>query len=281
MNKEKLSKIFLIIFGITLNVIGINAFLTPANLLSNGLAGIVVIVDYIYEINQGLLILIINLPIFVYSRRYVDKEFFFSSLINMFIYSFLMGVTQNLHKYININDIMVQSIFGGILVGAGMGLIFKANSSVGGLDIITAIIKIKYDIPIGTAFLLINTVIVCIGGILFGARLAMYTIISMYVTSVALEVVKDCFNKQKSILLISDKYEEIAKHIMVNMNRGVTYLEAEGAYTNNKKKLIYCIVSSNQVVKIKELIYKIDKNAFISINNVDEVRGNGFKAKVL
>lgn len=281
MNKERINKVFLITTGIILSIIGINGFLTPAKLLSNGLAGIAVLIESIFNINKGLFILLINIPIFLYSRKYVAKEFFYSSLVNMIIYSIGLGFATKVASYININDIMIQSIFGGVFVGVGLGLIFKANSSLGGMDIVTAILKIKYDIPIGTTFLIINTFIVCAGGILFGARLAMYTIISMYVTSITLEAAKDIFNKQKAILLISDKNEEIAKSIMNNLHRGVTFLEAEGAYTNNKKKLIYCIVSTSQVVKVKELVYEKDKNAFISINNVDEVRGGGFKTKAL
>lgn len=279
--KEKFIRILLITIGIILSIIGINGFLAPANLLSNGFAGIAVLVDYMYNINMGVFIFVINIPIFLYSRKYVDKEFFYSSLINMIIYSVALGFTQDFFTFINIDDIMMQSIFGGVFVGIGLGLIFKANASLGGMDIVTAILKIKYDIPIGSTFLVINTLIVCAGGMIFGVRLAMYTIVSMYITSVTLEGAKNCFNKQKSILLISDRYEEIAEAIMTKMHRGVTFLEAEGAYTNNKKKLIYCIVSSNQVIKVKELIYETDENAFVSINNVDEVRGGGFKAKAL
>jgi len=280
-NKEKITNVLLIITGIILNVIGINAFLTPAKLLTNGLAGIAVAVDYVFGINQGLLILLMNIPIFLYARKYVDKSFLVSSFINMFIYSFLLGATKDLYKYIVIDDIMIQSIFGGIMIGAGIGLIFKANSTVGGMDILTAVIKIKYNIPLGVTFLAINVAIVCIGGVLFGAKLAMYTIISMYITSKVLEVAKDCFNKKKFILLVSDKNEEIAQGIMEITKRGVTFLEAEGGYTNQKRKLLYCIISTNQVAKIKELIYKKDNKAFVSINNVDEVRGGGFKTKLL
>lgn len=281
MGKDKFIRILLITIGIILSIIGINGFLAPANLLSNGFAGIAVLVDYMYNINMGVFIFVINIPIFLYSRKYVDKEFFYSSLINMIIYSVALGATQDFFTFININDIMMQSIFGGVFVGIGLGLIFKANASLGGMDIVTAILKIRYDISIGSTFLVINTLIVCAGGMIFGVRLAMYTIVSMYITSVTLEGAKNCFNKQKSILLISDRYEEIAEAIMTKMHRGVTFLEAEGAYTNNKKKLIYCIVSSNQVIKVKELIYETDENAFVSINNVDEVRGGGFKAKAL
>lgn len=279
--ESKVGKQLLIIIGIIISSIGINGFLAPADLLSSGLAGIVVILNKIFGLNQGLVILLMNIPIFLICKKYVDKEFFYSSIINMFIYSLALGISENLYKYIIIDDLMIQSIFGGILVGVGVGLIFKANSSVGGLDIVMAALKLKYDISIKNASLVINFFIICLGGILFGGLRAMYTLISMYLTSIFIEQAKDCFNKQKLILLISEKYNEIATNIMSATGKGVTFLDAEGAYTKVKKKMIYCVVSTSQVAKIKEIIYKEDKDAFVSINNIDEVKGGGFKEKRL
>lgn len=279
--ESKIGKQLLIIIGIIISAIGINGFLAPADLLSSGLAGIVVILNKLFGINQGIAILIMNIPIFIICRKYVDKEFFFTSIINMFIYSFALGISENLYKYIQIDDLMIQSIFGGILIGIGVGLIFKANSSVGGLDIVMASLKIKYDISIKNASLIINFFIICAGGILFGGLKAMYTLISMYLTSIFMEKAKDIFNKQKLILLISEKYSEIASSIMEATGKGVTFLDAQGAYSKVNKKMIYCVVATNQVAKIKEIIYKEDKNAFVSINNIDEVKGGGFKEKKL
>lgn len=279
--ENKVGKQLLIIIGIIICAIGINGFLAPADLLSSGLAGIVVIFNKLFGINQGIAILIMNIPIFLICKKYVDKEFFFTSIINMFIYSFALGISENLYKYIRIDDLIIQSIFGGVLIGVGVGLIFKANSSVGGLDIVMAALKIKYDISIKNASLIINFFIICAGGVLFGGLKAMYTLISMYLTSISIEKAKDIFNKQKLILLISDKNKEIANSIMKSTGKGVTFLEAQGAYSKVNKKMIYCVVSSNQIAKIKEIIYKEDKNAFVSINNIDEVKGGGFKEKKL
>lgn len=277
--ESKVGKQLLIIIGIIISAIGINGFLAPADLLSSGLAGIVVILNKLFGINQGIAIIAMNIPIFIICKKYVDKEFFFTSIINMFIYSFALGISENLYKYIRIDDLMIQSIFGGILIGVGVGLIFKANSSVGGLDIVMAALKIKYDISIKNASLVINFFIICVGGVLFGGLKAMYTLISMYLTSISIEKAKDIFNKQKLILLISEKYSEIASNIMKTTGKGVTFLDAQGAYSKVNKKMIYCVVSSSQVAKIKEIIYKEDKNAFVSINNIDEVKGGGFKEK--
>ena len=176
---------------------------------------------------------------------------------------------------------MLQCIYGGALTGIGMGLTFKARATAGGLDIIAAIMKRKYDIPMKNTFLFINFFVVCAGAFLFGAKLVMYTLITMYIISFTMDIGKDCFDRKKSILLISNKYDEISKVIMNKMGRGVTFLEAEGAYTQNKKKMIYCIISANEIGKFKDLIYDMDSEAFISVNNVEEVKGGGFKDKFL
>ncbi|MDK2564840.1 YitT family protein [Romboutsia sedimentorum] len=271
----------IMVIGLILSAVGINAFLTPANLLSGGLTGICVMLNNLFGINQGVASFLMNIPIFILSKKYFGKRFLVLSFINMLLFSITLGVTQDLYKYVNINDTMLQCIYGGILNGVGMGLVFKAKAAAGGLDIIAAIIKVKFDIAMKNTFLMVNFFVICAGGFLFGPKLVMYTLISMYITSITMEISKDSFNKQKSILLISQKSEEIAQIIMQEMKSGVTFLEAEGAYTNDKKKLIYCIVSSNDLAKLKDLVYKIDLDAFISINNVEEVRGAGFKEKFL
>lgn len=279
--ENKVLRQIVIVLGMAICAIGINGFLTPAKILSTGLGGVVVIVRDIVHINQGITMILINIPIFFFCRKYVSREFLISSFINMIILSVALGLTEDLYKYIKFNDIMLQCIFGGVLTGVGVGLLFKANSSTGGLDFITAVLKIKFNFSIKTTSLCINFVIICIGGILFGAVPAMYTLVAMYITYFAMDVTKDLFTQNKSIFLLSDKNEEIAEIIMKKLGKGVTFLEAEGAYTRSKKKLLYCIVPYNYIGKIKDIVYSVDSKAFISIHDVDEVRGEGFKTKIL
>lgn len=271
----------LMVFGIFLCAMGINAFLTPAKLLSGGVAGIGVILHTIFGINQGVSTFLINIPIFIIGIKYLDKDFLIMSFINMFLFSFALGVTQDLYKYVQINDTMIQCIYGGLLNGAGMGLIFKSRACVGGLDIIAAALKKQFNIEMKNTFVTVNLFVVCAGGLLFGFKLALYTLIAMYLASHTMAIVKDSFNSQKSIMVVSDYDEEIAHYIMTKLRRGVTYLEAEGAYTHHKKKLLYCIVKTSEIAKFKELVYSIDDKALICINDVNEVKGGGFKGKFL
>lgn len=270
-----------ITIGMIIACIGINGFLRPAHLISGGVAGASATINYLTSINVGLLTFLINIPIFILGFIYLEKEFCIISLVNMILFSVLLGITQDIGKLIPIKDILLQSIYGGLLSGIGTGIVFRTKSSQGGTDIIGAILKFKKNIPIKDTSLMINVILVSIGGILFGMDLALYTLIGMFVSSTAMGFAKDAMNSQKSVWVISKESDLIAKEIMKTLVRGVTFLEAEGAYTHEKKKIIYCIVSSNEIPKIKEIALKYDKESFISVNDVTEVKGRGFKEKYL
>ncbi|MCH1960729.1 MULTISPECIES: YitT family protein [Romboutsia] len=270
-----------VIGGMIIACIGVNGFLRPAHLLSGGVPGASTAINYLTGINIGLLTFLINIPIFILGFIYLEKEFCISSLINMMIFSFLLGITQDIAQYIPINDILLQSVYGGILSGIGSGIVFRTKSSQGGTDILAAILKFKKNIPMKDTTLSINILIVSIGGVLFGMDLALYTLIGMFISAYCMNFVKDAMNYQKSVMVVSRESNSIAREIMSELHRGVTFLEAEGAYTHEKKKLIYCIVSSNEIPKIKEIALKYDKKSFISVNDVSEVKGRGFKEKYL
>lgn len=267
--------------GITISSIGINGFLKPAHLLGGGVAGLSVALNYVSNMNIGVLSFLINIPIFILGFIFLEKEFCITSLVNMLIFSTVLGLTQNVGHYIPVNDVLLQTVYGGILGGIGLGLVFKAKSSLGGTDIIAAILKIKRNIPMKDTGLFMNFLIVCLGSALFGLELGLYTLIGMFLNVYSMNIVKDMMNTQKSVMLISSRSDDISKCIMKDLIRGVTLIEAEGAYTHEKKKIVYCIVASNEIPKIKEIALKYDKKAFISVNDVNEVKGRGFKEKYL
>ena len=270
-----------IIIGMFISSIGTNVFLRPAHLLSGGVTGIAVAVNFLTGLNVGLLTFLINIPIFIIGFMYLEKEFCITSLINMILFSFILGITQQLGHIIVINDLFLQTIFGGVLTGIGAGIVFRTKSSLGGTDIIGAILKFKKNIPMKNTGLTSNLFIVLLGGSLFGLNIALYTLVDMFLNAYTMNIAKDALNEQKQVMVISERSEEIAEEIMERLIRGVTFIEAEGAYTKEKKKIIYCIVASNEIPKIKEIVLKYDKKSFISVNNIDEVKGKGFKEKYL
>lgn len=271
----------LITIGIIIQAIGVNGFLRQAHLLSGGVAGLSTAINYVTDINVGLITLLINIPIFILGFIFLERDFLITSFINMILFSFILGVTQNVGTLIPVDDILLQSVYGGILCGVGNGLVFRTKSSLGGTDIIGTILKIKKNIPIKNTSLALNIAIVSVSGALFGMNLALYTLISMFINAQVMSYIKDALNDEKAVMVFSDSAEEIAGEIMEGLVRGVTFLQAEGGYTHTKKKVIYCVVLSREIPKIKEIALKYDKRAFISVNEVNEVKGRGFKEKFL
>lgn len=272
-------KYTMIFLGMILSSIGVNALLSPAGLLGGGVTGMAVIINKVFNANIGVATFILNIPIYILGFKYLDKKFCIMSMLNTVIFSLVIGITQYIKM--PIDDILLQSIFGGVLTGAGYGLVFKGDSTLGGTDILGAILKQNLNIPMKTTSLSINVCIVILGSILFGIKPAMYTLISMYISANVMSSVKDMLEKKESIMLISDKSSEIAEDIMKKMGRGVTFIEAEGAYTKEKKRIIYCIVSSSEIPKIKNIALKHDEKSFISVNTITEVKGKGFRDKKL
>ena len=271
----------IIMIGITIMSIGVNGFLRQAHLLSGGVAGVSTTINYLSNINVGLITFLINIPIFILGFIFLDKDFLITSFINMIIFSVIIGITQEVGNIIPIDDILLQSIYGGILCGVGNGLVFRTKSSLGGTDIIGAILKNKLNIAIKNTTFGINLAIVSVSSLLFGLNLALYTLIAMFINVQVMSYIKDALNDEKAVMVFSNNSQPIASEIMNTLVRGVTFIEAEGGYTRERKKIIYCVVLSREIPKIKEIALKYDEKAFISVNDINEVKGNGFKEKFL
>ncbi len=275
--KDILQKLIFIVIGNLLCSIAFNVFFIPSKLLSGGVGGLAIIIQYLTNLPAGISVFLINIPIFVIGSKMVDKEFATYGFISMLILSFLLTITNEIGKYFIIDDILLASIFGGIFNGIGMGLMFRNRVSQGGFDIIAAILKRKYNVNIGTGLMMVNTVIISLSSLLFGYKSAMYTLIAMYIGYEILDKVQMGFNVKKNIIIVSEKSEELAHAIITKLHRGVTFLEGMGGYTNEDKKVIYCIVTSRETAALKNIVEEIDPSAFFTINDVVEVKGSGFK----
>ena len=274
---EILKKLFFVLLGNFLCALAFNAFFIPSNLLSGGVGGLAILIQYISGISAGIMVFIINIPLFVIGFSMIDREFLFYAFISMITLSTLLTLTRNIGDIFQLNDILLSAVFGGILNGLGMGLMFRNRTCQGGLDIIAIILKNKYNLNIGTGLMAVNTVIISLSSILLGYRAAMYTLIALYIGYEVLDKVQVGFNKRKNVIIISDEHEAIAHAIFSNLARGVTYLDGMGAFTKEKKRVLYCIVTSKEIAKLKVIVDQIDPSAFLTINEVVEVKGKGFK----
>ena len=275
--KDVLRKIMFIILGNFLCAMAFNIFFIPNKLLSGGVGGIGILIQFLTGLPAGISVFIINIPIFIIGTKMIDREFAIYGFISMSILSSLLTITRGFGKYLVVDDILLAAIFGGVLNGIGMGLMFRNRVSQGGFDIVAAVLRRKYNMNIGTALMGVNTIVISFSSLLFGYKSAMYTLISMYIGYQVLDKVQVGLNVKKNVFIISDKSEELAETIIHRLNRGVTLLEGMGAYTNKDKKVIYCIVTSREIAKLEEIVDEIDPNAFLTINEVVEVKGRGFK----
>ncbi len=276
--KEVITKIFFIVVGNLLCSLAFNLFFVPNGLLSGGVGGIAIMTQYLTEIPAGISVFLINLPIFVIGVRMLDKKFITYAFISMFVFSSWLTITKNFSQYFIVEDILLGAIFGAVLNGLGMGLMFRNGTCQGGLDVVAAILKRKFNVNIGTGLMMVNTVIIAMSSLLFGYKPAMYTLISMYIGYQILDKVQTGFNVQKNVVIVSDKSKELSTAIIEEMHRGVTFLKGQGGYTQEDKNIIYCILTSREIAKLKGIVNEVDPKAFFTITDVVEVKGKGFKS---
>lgn len=276
--KNNFVDIILIFLGCMIASLGVNLFLVHAKLLSGGATGVALILEYTLRIPSGIVILLINIPLIILSYKKLDKSFTIYTTIGMLCLSISLMITRSFTQFIKIeNDLLVLCIYGGVLCGIGYGIVFLRHGSTGGNDIITMLIRKKYsNFNIGGLGFSLNIVIVSIGAIIFGLPQALYTIISLFIQSLVLDKMLKGFNSRKLLLILTRKEKEIIEYVIKDLNRGITSLFAEGEYTHDKKKMLYCIVSPRQMIELKAVVHNIDPGAFITIVDVSEVRGKGF-----
>lgn len=280
MDKNKiliLKRLFLIISSSLISAIGVNAFFVPHELLSGGVGGIALIIQYLTKIPAGYSIMFINIPLFIFSIKKIDKEFTILTIIGTFAQSMFLIITKNISDYFYVKDILLSCIYGGVLNGLAVGIIFSNHGSLGGADIISLYMRKKHDIDIGVMTFGINFIIITIGSVFFGLDIGLYTLISIYVVSFVIDKVINGFNRKKLLFIVSEKEEGITRKIKEELNRSSTMIFAEGAYTKHNIKIIYCVVPLAQVPKVKHIVDLIDPYALVSILDTSEVQGKGFK----
>ena len=257
--------------------LGIALFLLPNQLSSGGFSGIATVIYYIFKIPMGTTILVLNIPLFLFSRYKIGREFFLKAILGTVSLSIFIDIFD---KYNPItDDRFLACIYGGIIIGLGSALTFKAGSSTGGSDIITNIIK-KYNsnISISKYLVIIDIIVISINVIVFKeVEIGLYSAIAIYLYGQMIDIVFEGVNYTKLLFIISDKNEQISEKIEKEVQRGVTGLYGKGMYRNKDKLVLICAASRRDISKIKELAKKIDKKSFIIVANVREALGEGFK----
>ena len=271
-----LKEYLIITVGCFFYAVSINYFFISNHLAEGGVAGICLILFYLFTLPVGIMYFVINIPLLIMGWKLVGRDFLFKTLYGTSCLSFLITLTETWKG--PSNDIMLGSIYGGVLIGIGLGLIFMVNGSTGGTDVVARILNRYFDIPLGRTMLILDVVILGIAAIFFGKEIVMYTLISMTIVSKAIDYFQDGYTKAKGITIISSKSEEIKERIMNETGRGTTIIKGEGGFTGNEIDLLFCVVSKFEVTKVKTIVKETDSFAFLTISDVSEVLGEGFKA---
>lgn len=274
--KHKLMHYAGIALGCLIASSSINLFLVPSHLLTGGVTGIAIIFYYLADLPIGVQTLVYNVPLLLAAWRLMGKKYTIDIVIGTVLFSLCLDATRFLNGYLPVEDLMLAAIFGGVFNGIGYGIVFRMDGSTGGFDIIGAIVKKYYSLHMGGVIFGFNCLIMLVAAFLFGVAPAMFTLISMFINATVTDRVIAGFNSRKAVLIVSEKAEEIAEEIIVELGRGVTFLHGQGAFTHKERDVIFVAVKLTQVAKVKRLANEVDGNAFMIIMSANEVMGRGF-----
>ncbi|AHH07981.1 YitT family protein [Borrelia anserina] len=259
--------------GSLLMAISTNILYIPHGLLSGGIAGIALMLHYLLSFNLGITIFMLNIPLFIIGIKFLNITFVIQSWIAMALYSLIVNYSQFLQYKMQINDMILVSILAGLISGLGLGLIFRAKGSSGGTDIISMIIKEKYSISIGTTNFLFNFAVLLIATAFFNIEIALYTLIASFVTAVMTDKTSTGFGNQKAIFIISDKGKEISYLLTNKLKVAATLIDGKGAWIGNDKTIVFIVVPTMRMSRIKYISQKVDPNCFITVLNTNEITG--------
>ena len=269
--------IFATVVGAVIMAIGVALFLLPNQLSSGGVSGIATIVYYFLNVPMGITIILINIPIFLFARLKLGRQIFINSIIGTASLSIFIDLIDRFPALTN--DRLLASIYGGILIGLGTGIVLKHNSSTGGSELFSQIIK-KYNnnIPMGTILIIVDVIVVSLNVIFFKEiEVGLYSGIGIYIAGKMVDIIFEGIYFTKLVLIISEQSVEIAKQIGEKIPRGTTGIYGKGMYTGRKKLILMCAVGRRDVAKVRKLTQEIDPKCFIIITNSREVLGEGFK----
>ena len=275
--KEVILEILGSIIGALIMAVGVALFLLPNQLSSGGVAGIATITYYLLNIPMGMMILIINIPLFILAIFKIGKYFFIKTLIGTASLSFFIDILDKLEPLTN--DRFLACVYGGIVLGIGTAILLKSNSSTGGSDLVSYIAKkYKPSLQSGNIIVIIDIVIVTLNMIFFKEiEIGLYSAIAIYLMGKVIDILFEGIDFTKLIIIISDRSEEIYTGIKEKIERGTTGLYGKGMYTDKEKLVLMCVAPRREVSRIKIISRRIDPHSFIIITNSREVVGQGFK----
>ncbi|MBP1932053.1 YitT family protein [Ammoniphilus resinae] len=266
-----------IFIGAVFLSVGLEIFLVPNNIIDGGIVGISIILSHLSGWKIGLFLFFLNLPFLLLGYKQIGKTFALSTLFGVTVMSI---ATTLLHPVpVFTHDPLLASVFGGIILGIGVGLVIRYGGSLDGTEIIAILFNKKTPFSVGEIVMFFNLFILGSAGFVFGWDHAMYSLIAYYIAYKMIDITIEGFDESKSVWIISDYHQGIGDAILARLGRGVTYLDGEGGYSGDEKKVIFCVITRLEQAKLKYLVEEIDPSAFLAIGNIHDIKGGRFKKR--
>ncbi|WP_078549080.1 YitT family protein [Litchfieldia alkalitelluris] len=282
-NHRKLSKAtitkrgILIFLGAVLMAVGLEIFLVPNQVIDGGIVGISIILSHLTGWKLGLFLFTLNVPFFYVGYKLIGKTFAISTLFGVTV---LAISTTLLHPVpVLTHDPLLASVFGGMILGIGVGIVIRYGGSLDGTEVLAILFQKKSPFSVGEIIMFFNLFILGSAGFVFGWDRAMYSLIAYFIAFKTIDITIQGIDESKSVWIISENYYVLGEAIIARLGRGVTYLNGEGAFTGDDKKVIFCVITRLEEAKLKSIVEEIDPNAFLAVANIAEVRGGRFKKR--
>jgi uncharacterized membrane-anchored protein YitT (DUF2179 family) len=280
-SKKWLIDYSLIVVGSFILASGFVLFITPYKIVPGGVYGISIVLHYLLGTPVGMMALAFDIPLTIIGIKILGPRFGVKTVVGFVLTAFFNDGITYFYGYEPLvrGDALLSSIFGGVFLGVGLGLIFKSKATSGGSDIIAMIISKYTKLPMGQLMIMVDSTIVLFGLVVFQDwKIPLYSLIVIFISGKVLDTILEGLNYDKVLFIISEKYEEIGQKIIRDLNRGGTLFSGKGMYNNKEKQVIFTVVNRREVAILQEYIHQVDPHAFVTVINANEILGEGFKS---
>ncbi|MFD1772666.1 YitT family protein [Paenibacillus rhizophilus] len=267
----------MMVIGAGMMAVALEIFLVPNQMVDGGITGISIMLSHIFDIPLGILLTLLNLPFLIVGYKQIGKTFALSTLFAVVVMS--IG-TQLLHPVQPITvEPLLAAVFGGVILGVGVGLVVRYGGSLDGTEIVAILVAKRLPFSVGEVVMFFNLFILTGAGFVFGWNNAMFSLIAYYIAFKMIDVTLEGLDQSKSVWIISDKYRDIGEALTERLGRGVTYLQGEGGFSGEDKKVIFVVITRLEEAKMKAIVEDWDSEAFVAVGNIHDVKGGRFKKK--
>ena len=276
---KSINKYVLLFTGSVLAAAGLDIFLVPNNIIDGGIVGISIIGSYLTVIPLGVFTFVLNLPFLLIGYKQIGKSFVVSSLFSNACFSIMISVMHPIPSLTS--DVLLAAVFGGIILGVGVGLILRSGGSLDGTEIIAIIVNKRTMFSVGKIVMIFNVFIFSFAALILGWDRALYSMLAYFVAHKAIDIVINGLDEAKAAIIVSDYSDDIADAITARLGRGVTFLEGRGGFSKDKKTVIYSVVTRLEIAKLLAIVHDKDKDAFVTINDVSDMMGGEHKKRAI